>query len=33
MTKGEMAYLLKDDLKNKTDNDLVVYAKEGNEEA
>ncbi len=33
MAKGELAYSLNNDLKNKTDNELVVCAKQGNEEA
>ena len=33
MAKGELAYSLNNDLKNKTDNELVICAKEGNEEA
>lgn len=33
MAKGKTAYLLNNDLENKTDNELVVCAKEGNEEA
>ena len=33
MAKGELAYSLNNDLKNKTDNELVVCAKKGNEEA
>lgn len=33
MAKGELAYSLNSDLKNKTDNELVEYAKQGNEEA
>jgi len=33
MAKGELAYSLSDDLKNRTDAELVVYARQGNEEA
>jgi len=33
MAKGELAYSLNNDLKNKTDNELVVCAKQGDEEA
>ncbi|MBQ3145327.1 MAG: RNA polymerase sporulation sigma factor SigH [Clostridia bacterium] len=33
MAKGELAYSLNNDLKNKTDAELVVYAREGNETA
>ncbi len=33
MTNGELAYSLNGDLKNKTDAELVTYAKEGNEQA
>lgn len=33
MAKGEMAYSINNDLKNKTDAQLVEYAKQGNEEA
>lgn len=33
MAKSELAYSLNNDLKNKTDNELVVCAKQGDEEA
>ena len=33
MANGELAYSLNGDLKNKTDAELVTYAKEGNEQA
>ena len=33
MAEKEFAYSLNEDLKNKTDNELITYAKQGNEDA
>lgn len=33
MTEKELVYSLNEDLKNKTDNELITYAKQGNEDA